>query len=122
MTAKKELSLALRLGLKGNKDFSIRAAITISIGARFVAGKPARCNGGCPPGAAPSAGQTKGVAEMDIGELVNVRVSPFDVSTRLDIGYRASNSVSASRFDAPISDLPFAIQAFTEPSSRTRSR
>jgi iron complex outermembrane receptor protein len=51
---------------------------------------------------------------MDITELVNVRVSPFDVTTRLDNGYRASNSVSASRFDAAISDLPFAIQAFTE--------
>jgi iron complex outermembrane receptor protein len=63
--------------------------------------------------APPSAGLTKGVAEMDIGELVKVRVTPFDVSTRLDIGYRASNSVSASRFDAPIGDLPFAIQAFT---------
>ncbi|MBI4998480.1 MAG: TonB-dependent receptor [Rhodocyclales bacterium] len=51
---------------------------------------------------------------MDIGELVNVRVSPFDVSTRLDSGYRASNSVTGSRFDAPIRDLPFAIQSFTE--------
>ena len=54
------------------------------------------------------------VADMDITELVNVRVSPFDVSAYLDSGYRASNSVSASRFDAPIRDLPFAIQAFTE--------
>jgi iron complex outermembrane receptor protein len=63
--------------------------------------------------AAPEAGQ-KEVAEMDIEELVKVRVSPFDVSTHLDSGYRASNSVSASRFDAPIRDLPFAIQAFTE--------
>ena len=63
--------------------------------------------------AAPSAGRTKDVAEMDIEELVKVRVSPFDVSTRLDKGYRASNSVSGSRFDTPIRDLPFAIQAFT---------
>ena len=54
------------------------------------------------------------VADMDIGELVNVRVSPFVVSARLDKGYRASNSVSGSRFDAPIRELPFAIQAFTE--------
>lgn len=54
------------------------------------------------------------VADMDIAELVKVRVSPFDVSARLDNGYRAANSVSASRFDAPISELPFAIQAFTE--------
>lgn len=54
------------------------------------------------------------VAGMDIEQLVHVRVSPFDVSTGLDSGYRASNSVSASRFDAPIRDLPFAIQAFTQ--------
>jgi iron complex outermembrane receptor protein len=54
------------------------------------------------------------VADLDIGELVKVRVSPFDVSTFLDKGYRASNSVSGSRFDTPIRKLPFAIQAFTE--------
>src|SRR5688572_737810 len=53
------------------------------------------------------------VADMDITELVNVRVSPFDVSAHLDRGYRASNAVSASRFDAPVRELPFAIQAFT---------
>ena len=64
--------------------------------------------------AAPLAKQPKDVADMDIAELVNVRVSPFDVSSHLDNGYRASNSVSGSRFDAPIRDLPFAIQAFTE--------
>jgi iron complex outermembrane receptor protein len=54
------------------------------------------------------------VADMDITELVNVRVSPFDVASHLDRGYLASNSVSGSRFDTPIRDLPFAIQAFTE--------
>jgi iron complex outermembrane recepter protein len=54
------------------------------------------------------------VADLDISELVHVRVSPFDVSSDLDSGYLASNSVSASRFDAPIRDLPFAIQVFTE--------
>jgi iron complex outermembrane receptor protein len=54
------------------------------------------------------------VVDMDIEELVNVRVSPFEVLSRLDNGYRASNSVSGSRFNAPIRDLPFAIQAFTE--------
>ncbi len=57
---------------------------------------------------------TKDVADMDITELVDVPVSPFEVSTQLDRGYLASNSVSASRFDAPIRDLPFSIQAFTE--------
>ena len=59
------------------------------------------------------AADAKEVSEMDITELADVRVSPFNVSTRLDRGYRASNSVSASRFDAPMGDLPFAIQAFT---------
>jgi iron complex outermembrane receptor protein len=58
--------------------------------------------------------QPNSVADLDLAELVNVRVSPFDVSSALDNGYRASNSVSGSRFDTPIRDLPFAIQAFTE--------
>ncbi|OAI07833.1 TonB-dependent receptor [Methylomonas methanica] len=57
---------------------------------------------------------SRDVADMDLVELVNVKVSPFDVSFQLDSGYLASNSVSGSRFDAPISDLPFALQAFTE--------
>jgi iron complex outermembrane receptor protein len=61
-----------------------------------------------------SVAPTEGVADMDIDELVKVRVSPFDVSSHLDNGYRASNSVSASRFDVPIRDLPFAIGAFTQ--------
>jgi iron complex outermembrane recepter protein len=61
-----------------------------------------------------SVGSPKDVADMDIAELVRVRVSPFDVSTRLDNGYQASNSVSGSRLDTPIRDLPFAIQAFTD--------
>ncbi|MEZ5359805.1 MAG: TonB-dependent receptor [Candidatus Zixiibacteriota bacterium] len=58
--------------------------------------------------------QDKNIADMDIDELVQVRISPFDVSAYLDKGYQASNSVSGSRFDCPIRDLPFAIQAFTE--------
>ncbi|MBI5719275.1 MAG: TonB-dependent receptor [Burkholderiales bacterium] len=66
------------------------------------------------PPARPAATAARDVADMDITELVNVRVSPFDVSSHLDRGYRASNAVSASRFDAPVRDLPFAIQAFTE--------
>lgn len=61
-----------------------------------------------------SGGLTNDVADMDIAELVNVRVSPFDVSSGLDSGYLASNSVSGSRLDTPIRNLPFAIQAFTE--------
>lgn len=38
----------------------------------------------------------------------------FQVSTSQDKGYRAGNSVSATRIDTPIKDLPFAVSAFTE--------
>lgn len=56
----------------------------------------------------------KDVADMDLAELANGHVSPFEVSAYLDSGYRASNSVPGSRLDTPIRELPFAIQAFTE--------
>src|SRR5512146_2975175 len=65
-------------------------------------------------GPAASGGSSKALAEMSLEELMTVQVSPCEVSTNLDDGYRASNSVSASRFDAPIGRLPFALQAFTE--------
>src|SRR5687767_3914014 len=69
---------------------------------------------GAEDGRTPAAPASPDVADMDITELVNLRVSPFDVSSHLDRGYLASNAVSASRFDAPVRELPFAIQAFTE--------
>lgn len=43
-----------------------------------------------------------------------IMLSEFQVSTSSDKGYRAGNSVSATRVDTPIKDLPFAISAFTE--------
>ncbi|MBL9203351.1 MAG: TonB-dependent receptor [Opitutaceae bacterium] len=42
-----------------------------------------------------------------------IRLSEFQVSTSADKGYRAGNSVSATRIDTPIKELPFAISAFT---------
>jgi len=42
-----------------------------------------------------------------------VVLSPFRVDSTQDSGYRASNSVSGSRLNTPIKDLPFAITAFT---------
>ena len=56
----------------------------------------------------------KSVSDMDLDELINIRVSPFDVSISLDKGYKASNAVTGSIFDIKIQELPFAIQAFTE--------
>jgi iron complex outermembrane receptor protein len=43
-----------------------------------------------------------------------ITLTAFTVSTSNDKGYRASNSVSATRIDTPIKDLPFAVSAFTE--------
>lgn len=54
------------------------------------------------------------VEDLDIDELIMVRVSPFDVELNLDRGYQTSNSVTGSRFEVPIKELPFAIQAFTD--------
>jgi iron complex outermembrane receptor protein len=42
-----------------------------------------------------------------------VTLPSFEVDTSQDKGYMAQNTVSASRIDMPISDLPFAISAFT---------
>ena len=43
-----------------------------------------------------------------------ITLSAFEVSTSADRGYRAGNSVSATRIDTPIKDLPFTISAFTD--------
>ena len=43
-----------------------------------------------------------------------VVLSPFEVRSASDVGYRAANSVSATRIAAPIRDLPISINAFTE--------
>ncbi|HRG55245.1 MAG TPA: TonB-dependent receptor [Lacunisphaera sp.] len=44
---------------------------------------------------------------------MTVELPTFTVSTSQDKGYRATNSVSATRVDTPIKDLPFSISAFT---------
>lgn len=43
-----------------------------------------------------------------------IKLNEFQVSTTADRGYRAGNSVSATRINTPIKDLPFAISAFTQ--------
>ena len=55
--------------------------------------------------------QTAPTAKPATGEAIVL--TPFTVSASQDKGYRASNSVSGSRIDTPIKDLPFALQAFT---------
>ncbi len=53
-------------------------------------------------------------ASRPAGEPEVVQLSTFQVTTTADSGYRAGNSVSATRVDTPIKDLPFSISAFTE--------
>jgi len=43
-----------------------------------------------------------------------ITLSTFTVSTNQDKGYRAGNSVSATRIDTAIKDLPFTVSAYTE--------
>lgn len=50
----------------------------------------------------------------EVEEEQVVRLSQFDVTATKDSGYRASNSVSATRINTPISELPLSIEAFTE--------
>jgi len=62
--------------------------------------------------AVPAAAQTAPAASAPPGETVELPT--FTVSTAQDVGYRAGNSVSATRIDTPIKDLPFTISAFTQ--------
>ena len=40
-------------------------------------------------------------------------LSPFEVSSERDKGYRATNSISGSRIDTPIKDIPMPIEVIT---------
>ena len=57
-------------------------------------------------------GSAQNTSAPVVGDTV-VKLSEFQVNTSADRGYRAGNSVSATRIDTPIKDLPFAISAFT---------
>lgn len=43
-----------------------------------------------------------------------IALPSFQVNGKMDKGYLAGNSVSATRVDTPIKDLPFAVSAFTQ--------
>lgn len=43
-----------------------------------------------------------------------VVLTPFDVRSHADVGYKAANTVSATRMAVPIRDLPMSVMAFTE--------
>lgn len=43
-----------------------------------------------------------------------VTLSPFEVNATQDRGYRATNSVSATRLNTPLAELPLTLNVFTE--------
>ncbi|HYC71139.1 MAG TPA: TonB-dependent receptor plug domain-containing protein [Opitutaceae bacterium] len=47
-------------------------------------------------------------------EEETVTLSPFQVTTNRDKGYRATNSISGTRLDTPIKELPMPIEVITE--------
>jgi iron complex outermembrane receptor protein len=65
-------------------------------------------------GAGPASAQTAPATPPANPDEEVVTLSTFQVTTSADKGYRAGNSVSATRTDTAIKDLPFSISAFTE--------
>ncbi len=64
--------------------------------------------------AAPSAGaQVQNPAAAAAGQEV-IKLSEFQVTASADKGYRAGNSISATRIETAIKDLPFTVNAFTD--------
>lgn len=58
-------------------------------------------------------GQTAPPAKTDASREEPMVLSPFVVSTEKDTGYRATNSISGTRLDAPIKDTPMPIEVIT---------
>lgn len=58
---------------------------------------------------APAPADTRITAEGEV-----IALSPFVVSTEKDKGYRATNSISGTRLDTPIKELPMPIEVITE--------
>jgi outer membrane receptor protein involved in Fe transport len=50
--------------------------------------------------------------EQPAGDDV-IELSPFEITTDKDSGYRASNSIAGTRSNTPIKDIALNIQVFT---------
>lgn len=59
------------------------------------------------------AGNTPMRADEEAKEESVIELSPFEVTTQNDDRYYASNSISGSRLDVPIQDLPLTIEVLT---------
>lgn len=68
---------------------------------------------GWPLAVAQNAPSTPTASDAPEGEET-VQLSPFQVTTARDKGYRATNSISGTRLDTPIKELPMPIEVITE--------
>jgi iron complex outermembrane recepter protein len=57
--------------------------------------------------------QERRAATPDSADDATVVLSPFEVQTAADEGYRATNSISGSRINTPIKELPMPIEVIT---------
>jgi iron complex outermembrane receptor protein len=62
----------------------------------------------------PLRGQATGGTNRTEAKSEVIELSPFEVKATDDQGYRAANSVSATRIQVPLRDLPMTVNAFTE--------
>src|SRR5580658_9907803 len=81
---------------------------------RFLGAGLCLAIGAATPARAQTAPQTSAQASDSLTAGEAVQLPSFSVTTTQDKGYRAANSVSATRIDTPIADLPFSISAFTQ--------
>ncbi len=58
--------------------------------------------------------QTEPAPAKDEKKEEVLKLSPFTVNTTRDYGYRAANSIAATRTNTPIKDVPLNIQVFTQ--------
>lgn len=59
-------------------------------------------------------GQTDTAAPAPANNDEVITLSAFTVNTERDVGYRATNSIAATRSNTPIRDIPMNIQVFTK--------
>lgn len=80
---------------------AMAACVSLSVSAQIAPTAPAQSTNDGTTGSASSSDST-------------VLLSPFEVVAEQEPGYRASNSVTASRFALPIKDTPMSIQVVTD--------
>ncbi|HWA85225.1 MAG TPA: TonB-dependent receptor [Opitutus sp.] len=109
---------ALRIMLEGTgfeavQDATSSALVVKPIG-RAVPAPVAGPDASATPGRLRGRVRRAPLAAARDSDLPVIVLSPFEVLSDTDLGYRGGNSVSATRMSAPIRQLPMTVMAFTE--------